>query len=373
VIPLSAFSVAANSVRQLLVGAIEDLEAGNVFISHPKEANPNPSVQALNLFFYRIDWDGYPADGMAEDPVYVRLECLITALGSAETVPGNDGGTVSAGESDLRLIGEVMRVLHQSPVVSVTGGDQPMQLQAVFQPLTLDQLNHLWSTQPDTSYRLSVAYQFALMPVPLATALHRSPRVAGVGVDALAIGAPGAIAGSGLPAGGGTPEVQRTLVDTAREDWVPHISFRAADGALRYVLRLPDIPAARQLQVLVAGAPGEPVQLVWEPWEWDYDANQGGWGVEAADGLSPEVTLPTGEDADNPFDPALIDPIEPEIRLAQDVQLPFSTDPGEQVRRQAMLYATRQWERSRPQADPQIVTLRSNPLLVSLYREGGGP
>lgn len=371
-ISVSAFSVAANSLRQLLVDRIADLEASNVFISHPKDVNPRPSVQALNLFFYRVQWDGFPADGISEDPVYVRLECLITALGSDESASGDGGRTVSAGENDLRLIGEVMRVLHQNPVVPVTGNAQPMQLQAVFMPLTLDQLNHLWSTQPDTPYRLSVAYEFALMPVPLAAAVRRSPLLGAVGVEAQGSTAQVDLPPEGFPTGAAAPEVPRVVVDGAHPDWTPHICFHIAEGALRYVLRLPDTPAARQLQVLVAGAPGTQVQLVWEPWEWDYQSNQGGWGAQVPDGLTPDVTLPTGEDPVNPFDPALIDPANPETRLRQDVQLPFATDPGAQVRRQAILYATRQWTRLRAQALPQTLTLRSNPLLVTLYREEGG-
>ena len=87
-------------------------------------------------------------------------------------------GATSAGENDLRLIGEVMRVLHEQPVVSLDGGtaSKVASLEIVPHPLNLDNLNHIWSTQGDTAYRLSVAYEMALAPIPLAREAESSPK-----------------------------------------------------------------------------------------------------------------------------------------------------------------------------------------------------
>ena len=82
-------------------------------------------------------------------------------------------------KNDLRLIGEVMRILHEQPVISVSNGTngEIAQLQIVPHPLNLDNLNHIWSTQGDTAYRLSVAYEMALAPIPLTEAVERSSLV----------------------------------------------------------------------------------------------------------------------------------------------------------------------------------------------------
>ena len=50
----------------------------------------------------------------------LRLHCLITPFGAAES-------PVSSGENDLRLLGEVLRVFHEKPVLPALdlGGAPP--------------------------------------------------------------------------------------------------------------------------------------------------------------------------------------------------------------------------------------------------------
>ena len=102
-LPVSAMSDAANKLRNLLLDRIDDLDdVKRIRIGHPKDTledmEKDKDKNHLNLFFYNVSYDGYPADGLSEDPFYVRLHCLITAVGAKKSSP-------SAGENDLRLNG----------------------------------------------------------------------------------------------------------------------------------------------------------------------------------------------------------------------------------------------------------------------------
>ncbi len=341
----SSLSIAANELRTLLQKEIVGLEVDQIKIGHPKDTFDDMKKKDknyLNLFFYKVQYDGYPSDGLVEDPCYVRLYCLITAVGA-------QNGTPSPGENDLRLIGEVMRVLHEQPMISVNGGnnDEIAQLQIVPHQLDLDKLNHVWSTQGDTAYRLSIAYEMALLPIPLAVTVERSPLVGKIGTRVQAN-----MDRKLLPVGGfgietSAPVVPKVTVDVRKPDWSPHICFvDEANSNLAYTLLMPksQLPPSEllPLKVLVAGTPSNQVELVWESWN-----PSTGWKKS---GSSQNETIKT-----DAVDPENFDP-----RLAADIDLPIQ-DKG-----QATLYAERAWERP----DGSTVTLRSNPLLVTVYEAG---
>lgn len=351
-LPVSALSDAANKLRTLLLSGIGDLaEVKQIRIGHPKDTLEDMEKEKdknhLNLFFYNVSYDGYPADGLSDDPFYVRIYCLITAVGAKSGALN----APSPGENDLRLIGEVMRILHEQPVVSVDRGlnDVIAQLQIVPHPLNLDDLNHIWSTQGDTAYRLSVAYEMALAPIPLAKAVERSSLVGEIGtmVQADMHRAP-------IPAGGfgietHAPAVPAVTVDAKNNpDWSPHIFlYNAASKRLAYTFlvfksQLPQ-PGPLPLKVLVAGMPSEQVDLVWETWN-------PGSGVWVRSSSSQRLSINTSS-----IDPQKVDP-----GLAVDIDLPLQ-DKG-----QATLYAERAWKRP----DGSTVTLRSNPLLVTVHEAG---
>ena len=344
-VAVSSLSVAANELRTLLQKEITGLDVDQIRIGHPKDTfdDMKKDVNYLNLFFYNVQYDGYPSDGLSGDPFYVRLYCLITAVGAKK-------GNPSPGENDLRLVGEVMRVLHEQPVISVGSGNngEITQLQIVPHPLNLDNLNHVWSTQGDTAYRLSVAYEMALAPIPLAEAVARSSLVGESGIRVQ-----GDMDRELLPDGGfgietSSPVVPRISVDVRKPDWCPHICFvNEINSKLAYTLLMPEsqLPASGflQLKVVVAGKPSEPVELVWESWN-----PTAGW--EKSDSSQNETVKTDVIDPDNFFDPFHPD-------LAPAINLPI------QSRGQATLYAERAWQRS----DGSTVTLRSNPLLVTVY------
>ena len=82
----NTISLAARGLRNYLASNLSLVE-NQIFIGHPtiafKDTEDDDSKQYLNLFIYRIAHGAYPADGTKDDPFYVRLYCLITALGIA--------------------------------------------------------------------------------------------------------------------------------------------------------------------------------------------------------------------------------------------------------------------------------------------------
>ena len=344
-VAVSSLSVAANELRTLLQSEIDDIGVDQIRIGHPEDTlgDMKKELNHLNLFFYNVQYDGYPSDGLSDDPFYIRMYCLITPVGAKK-------GSPSPGENDLRLIGEVMRVLHERPMISVRGetSEEIARLQIVPHPLNLDNLNHIWSTQGDTAYRLSVAYEMALAPIPMAEAVERSALVGQTGMAAQ-----GDVDRQQLPdAGFGietfAPVVPKVTVDVAKTDWTPHMCFvDESNSRLAYSLLIPkaQLPASGflQLKVVVAGKPAEQVDLVWETW-----SSATGW--KRSDSSQSETIDTDTIDPDKFFDPFV-----PSLALAIDLPI--------QDKGQAALYAERAW--SRP--DGPAVTLRSNPLLVTVY------
>ena len=273
----------------------------------------------------------------------------MTALGISENGLLADS-TISVGENELRLIGEVMQVFHETPVLSIKDKDDEkiLELQVVPHNMNLDNLNHIWSTQSDISYRLSVAYELSLAPVPLKEAVERSPRVGEIGASSQANLDQEPLPAAGYGIGTSAPAVPRTTVDVRRDlDWAPHICF--VDGtvnSLFYVLSIPvsKMPAVgpMKLKVLVAGNKADQVNLVWEVWD-----SVTGWAQSG----SPKNAV-IGTDT--------IDPYNIDSTLAVEVDLPIK------VQGQVALYAERAWERP----GLPTVTLRSNLLLVTVLAGG---
>jgi len=345
----TALSLAARGLRGYLAPGL-GVEEGQILIGHPsasiKDAEGDVGKQYLNLFFYRVEHGAYPAHGRSDEPFYVRIHCLITALGS-KAPNGDNGATISAGENDLRLIGGVMALLHENPIMGLDDKDgrEVASLQIVLVPLGLDDLNHIWSTQGDTPYRLSVAYELALAPVPLTRPADRSPRVGSIATAVLANTSHAASRPADLYGEPDPSRVQRTEVDTSRPDWAPHIAFLSEANRLEEALALQTGALPASLGILAAGSPGETVTLAWETWD-----RASGWAPHAVEAPQ-RIALET----------AILDPDVPDSSLATEVTLPTS-GPG-----QALLYAVREWTRP----DGSVVALRSNPLLVSVYAEDG--
>lgn len=161
--PLSIISTAiANQIRT----SLNTGEAVNVEIGSPAAVAPAPtdSAHRLSLFFYRFE----PAVGVPNQepgaPLWLRVHCIITAFAAPDDKP-------AMGQNELRLIGTVLKCFHEKPRLLIelpgaAGADlQKLSIEMIPAPLTLDDINRLWSTQRDVAYRPSIAYEVALVPV----------------------------------------------------------------------------------------------------------------------------------------------------------------------------------------------------------------
>lgn len=312
-----------------------------VLLGTPAAAAPGPSVNEhrLNLFFYRVE-PVAPFNVAAPDEIWrLRAYCLITAFARAE-------GQVSAGENDLRLLGEVVRIFHETPLMqTLTIDGEQVRMEVVFHQLALDDLNHLWGTQGDIAYRPSVAYELSLAPIIPSRRDTGAPLVGMTGAqvygDMTARHAPFTADGQLWE-----PEVKARRVPGELEDWAPvlclvyqgrcveSLSFALGSGAL----------AGFTPRAWIAGPSGAAVTLRWETWD-----STNGWRS-----VGPTVnTTASGE---------VLDPDKAGSATTQTIALPFTNHTG-----QAVLYAERSYVRG---SDGANLKVRSNPVLVNLYQEG---
>jgi len=185
VVAVSSLSVAVQGIADYL-----DTQLGaevSVSVDSPQAANEtartSQNAHLLNLFVYRISPSGFHADSGSEDPLFIRLSALLTPfLGQQQN---------QAEDADLRILGHAIRVLSSQPELPVVlpgpAGADPddfrvdpevtqYRLQAVLQHPSMEELNHIWTTQGgELAYRLSAAYEFALVPIEPTT--RRGPSV----------------------------------------------------------------------------------------------------------------------------------------------------------------------------------------------------
>ncbi len=320
------------------------LDAGansiQVMIGPPASAVPGTtdSNHRINLFFYRLEPSGFHPGDSPGEPWWIRLFCLITGFGVEEE-------QTSAGENDLRLLGEVMRLFHEQPVLPpLTVDDETFRLQLIFQPLGTDDINHIWSTQGDVTYRPSIGYEMTLMPVLPKERQSEPPLVGRIGSEVRAdIRAATAPFGATISA----PPVKRTQVNIDNPGWQPMISF-VKDGICANSLVFPlgsTELADFEPRVWVTGAPGAPATLVWQRW-----TSAAGW-QQVAETTPTTATTP------------ILDP--EQVATAQTVTLALPQalrDEGGQ----GVLFAQRSWIRP---ADAVTLTVRSNPLLITVFGE----
>lgn len=175
--PPSALSIAASGVADAIDahfrrnGAIVHVFADAPAVSAKRAA---PDTHVINLFFYHISPSGFHAAQTSNDPLMLRLHCLITPF--CKDAPAENGGDVMpAGDAELRILGEVVRLFHEHPLIGPlaagpAGGGTRYALQAILRAPEMEEINHVWTTQgTDLPYRASAAYEFALAAVDPAT------------------------------------------------------------------------------------------------------------------------------------------------------------------------------------------------------------
>jgi hypothetical protein len=330
----SSLSRACRSIADFLSTGLDGAQNSiTLTVGNPHDAAELTSGgHRLNLFFYRVEPEGFGPSPAPDQPWRMRLHCLITAFATEED-------NVGAGELDLRLLGETMRLLHEQPVLGPVPVDgETIRLHAIFRPLTIEELNNLWATQSETSLRPSVSYEFALAPiVPVHPAIE-GPRVGAIGIAVAPSTAPAAVEPDLSD-----PDVSPVTVDAARGDWAPHLAWVSGHRAA-YALTLPE-PAAGghpTAPVAIAGVPGEPVELRWETW-----SRSAGWTP------GPVVAAT-----------AIATHLDPEHA---DAHVPLQVDvPALQAPAQAALHATRPYQRP----DGSTVNVHSILILLTFLEAG---
>lgn len=374
-LPASSLSRAAYSLRDLLISQIDEFDdIEKIKIGHPGDTVKKLEVlseNCLNLFFYDIKFAGYPSDVSSYNPYYVRLHCLITAVGSETTSSGAPGERdISKGENELRLIGEVMRVLHQQPVLSIKDSKniEIGQLQIVPYTIDLDNLNHIWSTQNDTSYRLSIAYEMALAAIPDISATEVAPLATDPEMATWA-----AFSRTDKKSKQGfsrlMPVVDYLEIDTDVDNWIPHICFveRVSSGKdkIHYVFNIQGDPDA-ELEILVAGKDKAKVIFSWNIWRRKKDNTVVAWKEDIADSLAPlekEIKSPLA--STDPFFPNRIDPSNIDERRVVKVKIPDDILLPDTRSWQAVLYASHEYRYEKPAGSGQFITelVKSNLLM----------
>ncbi|NTU43089.1 MAG: DUF4255 domain-containing protein, partial [Nitrospirales bacterium] len=316
------------------------IDENQVIIGHPQAAADQQKdamdKDFLSLFLYRVEYGAYPADGGSEEPFFLRVHCMITAMGGTSSL-----SHPSPGEAELRITGAVLAELHRHPLLTLTVGEEPVaQLQVVPANLSLDDINHLWATQSSLPYRLSVAYELALLPVPLSGPGEKSPRVGAVSVIVQPDLVQPVLPDEGFGIAGEPPHAPHIQVDTRQPDWTPHICFLDEKGDAVYTLSMASGGSQKKVSLIALGALGTQVDLTWETWE----------------SVGSRMWKPAISGGQHPVMSQTLEPNAALKSISKEIDLPIKK-PG-----QALLRATRSWQ---PQGkDPMVLT--SNPLLVTV-------
>ncbi len=161
-LPQTSLGQAVEVVRAFLSSELQSrgqptrVDVGNLADNAPASAS-DPS--RVNLLVTRIESDGSVA-GIDHpwNPWLVRLHLLVTAL-TTDASP-------SVGQNDLRLLGEVMAVFHQHPILDVSLIEGvPVRLNVIPENISLEALNQLWAIQGEVGFRSSLAYEVSLVPI----------------------------------------------------------------------------------------------------------------------------------------------------------------------------------------------------------------
>lgn len=331
---LSSLSLVCRNLTQQLSAGINGPNRSriDVLLGTPSAAAPAESDNnhRLNLFFFRFEPFGFDGALLPDETWLLRMHCLATPF-CVDEMP------ILAGENDLRVIGEVLRHFHENPVFDLPVESETFRIQVIFQSLGLDQLNQLWSTQGDTVYRPSALFEVSLAPVIPRTAAMPAPLTGalGLGVRASMDADTSGIIVNAPPVGTQAP-------DTRLDEWAPALCLVDGGNCLQSALFEVGSPelAALSPRAWVAGVPGTQVVLRWEVWE-------------PATGWMPQAASAPFAIADSRIDPDAV-----AGATLQATALPFTDRVGQMV-----LYAERNFIRF----DGVTLTLRSNPVLVTLF------
>jgi len=368
----SSLSQACVAIKVFLQEKLEtDVEPNpKVYFGSPKNSFENYKDEEdwINLFFYRFEPFEFDTDVLSGETGWLRVHCLVTPVAKKMNGDEISGNPVSEGEQDLRLLGEVIRIFHEYPQKILGEDEQKFHFQAIFESLSMESINQIWSTQgSEVAYRPSVGYEFALAPVV--------PRKKAV--DALLVGATGfrvdgnmdhaetVLTGEDYSAIVQTPVVAAISVNSERAGWIPATCFiDAGSCAQSLIFGVKDAEVFPKviknnatgvvestgdkidaLQLWIAGKIDQMVNLRWEIWD-----SADGWQAPV------EASLSSFRIKSKMIDPDHV-PVIPDASVVS-IDLPINTAG------QAVLYAEYSYERS---SDQLAITVRSNPLMLTIY------
>lgn len=162
----SSLAMAADHLSDALQAALADVF---VIVEHPKQAEETAKSandkHFLNIFFYKIAASGFHAAQAHDERMFLRVSALLTPFPKK----GTDQNNVED-HAALRILGEVVRHFHENPVSGVTRtptdtDETAYRIECALQAPSMEELNHIWTTQGDLAYRTSAAYEFSLIPV----------------------------------------------------------------------------------------------------------------------------------------------------------------------------------------------------------------
>lgn len=308
----------------------------------------------LNLFFYRFEPFGFDADVKNNETLFLKTYCLITAFGTKVK-------DVEAGENELDLISKVIRLFHEHPVELLPVDTSPkVQVQFIFRPLQDEQINQIWSTQSNMTYQPSLLYEMALIPVPPTKPVPQpAERVRHLGVAAM----PDVDDKKKAYPGGKafrTPAITHPVsVNTGRPDWTPAICLVYDDACLTSLSIKVDNPKDKidNLKIWLIGDKNDKdskYSLVGAMLKQANAQSEAEWIVISFTGLkiTPQGITIDPDAISNTKLPALeLDELDysPEINKSWQLQL----------------FVERQYTKS----DNTVKTIRSNPVLITLWQE----
>ena len=255
--PSSPLAIAADGIAEALQdffnasgnGVLVSVDTPLAANEKAKGANDN---HFINLFFYRIAHSGFHASQTNHQPLFLRVQCLVTPF------PGKFDNAVNAEpHPDLRILGEAIRFFHNQQLFPAAlknpGPDgTEYKLECTLLQPNMEEINHIWTTQgSDLAYRLSAVYEFSLIPMEPLTRLPPPPNVRTVTLD---------LYSGGIPPDLTTFGAELRAIALMGEDgnapptsWLPIIMLR--DGArLTNILSVP--LATNALDLALAGLPG---------------------------------------------------------------------------------------------------------------------
>ncbi|TKJ38529.1 hypothetical protein CEE37_12235 [candidate division LCP-89 bacterium B3_LCP] len=350
--PESSLSKACKVVADFLndklsAGNWLEVSIGNLADAHKPSANIE---YRINLYFYNFEPSGFFPDIAPEDTWWLKTYCLITAFSFSES------SDESSGEGELGLLGNVIRVFHESPVLTADISGTDFLLQIIYHPLSVDALNNLWSTQSEAIQRASIAYEISLCPVIPEKEKSTYTRAGAFGTEVrpeVSSKTKTEKFSGKFPDDYKWPHVTKTEVDILPEDWAPAICFVHNNecAQILYFLKGSAELADFKSPVWIAGEKDAKVTLQWEVW-----TRSGGWVKKTGK----DVTI---EQPD--IDPAVIDPDLVDKAKTVNFAPTGISIPADEISCQAMLYAIRKYKRGFDQLEIEV---RSNPLLVTIYK-----